>query len=120
MPISKNFEFYDLFNYQIMKLKESGILHYIRQSYGDGGMNRKCESTKRQKGTPIDLYNFITPVLVLFVSFIASFTILIAEVCFNYLKKQKKQNSIDGQITGRTNSPEEHYMSQISVQSVSS
>ena len=120
MPIRKNFEFYDLFNYQIMKIKESGILHYIRQSYGDGGMNRKCESTKRQKGTPIDLYTFITPVLVLFVSFIASFIILIAEICLNYVNKQKQQNNINSPYTGRPISPEEHDISQLSVQSVSS
>ena len=49
MPISKNFELYDLFNYQIMKIKESGILHFIRQSYGDGGMTRKCESTNDKR-----------------------------------------------------------------------
>ena len=61
----------------------------------DGSMNRQCESTKRQKGTPIDLYTFITPVLVLLGSFIASFIILIAEVCLNYVKKQNQQNSIE-------------------------
>ena len=101
-----------------MKIKESGILHYIRQSYGDGSINRKCESTKRQKGTPIDLYTFITPILVLLGSFIASFAILIAEVCLKYVMKQKQQNSIDG--CHRRSSAEEHDMSQVSVQSVSS
>ena len=103
-----------------MKIKESGILHYIRQSYGDGSMTRQCESTKRQKGTPIDLYTFITPVLVLFVSFIASFIILIAEICLNYVNKQKQQNNINSPYTGRPISPDEHDISQLSVHSVSS
>ena len=101
-----------------MKIKESGILHYIRQSYGDGGMNHKCEFTGRQKGTPIDLFTCITPVLVPFVSFIASFIILIAEACLNYVKKKKQHTTIDGPYSG--SSAEEHDMSQVSVQSVSS
>ena len=54
MPISKNFEFYDLFNYQIMKIKESGILNFIKQSYEDkyGGIHRKCEFSAPEKTTP--------------------------------------------------------------------
>ena len=73
---------------------------------------------KWQKGTPIDLFTCITPVLVLFGSFIASFIILIAELSLKYVKKPKQQNIIDG--CHRRSSAEEHDMSQVSVQSVSS
>jgi len=66
MPISKNFEFLNLFNYQIMKIKESGILNYIEKSYYSkfGGIKRLCESSVRQKGTPIDIYTVISAVMI--------------------------------------------------------
>ena len=65
MPISTSFEFYDTFNYKIMKMKESGILPFIIKAYETkyGGISRTCESSCRQKGSPIDLYTIITPVL---------------------------------------------------------
>ena len=53
MPMSKDFEFYNLFNYQIMKVKESGVFAHIIKNYEDvyGSIKRSCENRRRGKGT---------------------------------------------------------------------
>jgi hypothetical protein len=92
MPISTSLEFYDTFNYQIMKIKESGILHYIVKTYEttDGGISRNCENTRRQKGSPIDMYTIISPVILFIGGICASVLLLIIENCWKFGKK--KQN----------------------------
>ena len=93
MPISYKFEFYDTFNYQIMKIKESGLLPFIVKAYENkyGGISRTCENPKREKGSAIDFYTIITPIIIYIGGIIISLFLIILEICWTFWKRKKKE-----------------------------
>ena len=121
MPISKTFEFYDVFNYQIMKLKESGIMTYIEHVYQDkyGGINRPCEFSVRQKGSPIDLYTVISAIAVFITGLVSSVMMVVMEMLFWWFKTKQDRERAREQYTDTTTNNSNSRTSQISVQSVS-
>ena len=104
MPINKDFEFYELFNYQILKIKESGILDYIQKVYQTkyGGIIRQCENSKRQKGSPIDPYTVIAPIIVFLGGLSVCFLILMVENCWSFSKKRKEEENSEELFSTRT------------------
>ena len=89
MPMSKTFEFYDLFNYQILKIKESGVLNHIITVYQEkyGGLNRPCDSFVRAKGSPIDLHTLASLVVVLLSGIGGSVLVLLLEILWHNRRK---------------------------------
>ena len=117
MPFSKTFEFYDVFNYQIMRLKESGILKYIEHVYHEkyGGIHRACEFSVQEKGSPIDLYTVVSAVAVFLAGLVMSVMVLVLEMLVGwYMAKQDRAREHYAD-----NSNDNSNDSQISVQSVS-
>ena len=96
MPISYDFEFYDTFNYQIMKIKESGVLQFIMKSYENkyGGIKRTCENPKRQKGSPIDMYTIIILVIFFIGGICSSILFLLMENCWKFGKQKKERKDV--------------------------
>ena len=92
MPISYEFEFYDTFNYQLMKIKESGLLPFIVKSYENkyGGISRTCENPKREKGSAIDFYTIISPIIIYIGGLLLSFFLIISEIWWAFWKKKKE------------------------------
>ena len=113
MPINRNFEFYELFNYQILKIKESGNLRFIQHSYEME--SNKCGTSSNQKGSPIDLYTIILAVLVYIGGLGASVLILILENCWKFSRKTKERENIMEQYS---TTAEVRNKSQLSVHSV--
>ena len=113
MPINRNFEFYELFNYQILKIKESGNLRFIQHSYEME--SNKCGTSSNQKGSPIDLYTIILAVLVYIGGLGASVLILILENCWKFSRKTKEREHIMEQYS---TTAEVRNRSQLSVHSV--
>ena len=122
MPISTSFEFYDTFNYQIMKIKESGILHYIVKTYEttDGGISRNCENPRRQKGSPIDMYTIISPVILFIGGICASVLLLIIENCWKFGKKKEEPKAVDVLYSTSSYSTDGNHTSQMSINSICS
>ena len=122
MPISYDFEFYHTFNYQIMKLKESGVLQYIVKTYENkyGGISRNCENLKRQKGSPIDMHTIITPVIFFIGGASISLLFLIIENCWKFGKKAKVQKPADLDYNDSTGNTTDTHISHLSVNSVRS
>ena len=117
MPFSKTFEFYDVFNYQIMRLKESGIMKYIEHVYHEkyGGINRACEFSVQEKGSPIDLYTVVSAVAVFLAGLVMSVMVLLLEMLvWWFMAKQDRAREHYAD-----NSKDNNNDSQISVQSVS-
>ena len=117
MPFSKTFEFYDVFNYQIMRLKESGIMKYIEHVYHEkyGGIHRACEFSVQEKGSPIDLYTVVSAVGVFLAGLVMSVMVLVLEMLVWWFKAKQdraREHYAD-------NSKDNNNDSQISVQSVS-
>ena len=94
MPMSKDFEFYDLINHQILKIKESGLLQHIQLCYERvyGGVDRTCSSDVRKKGTPIDLHTVISAFGIFLTGFLISNIFFLLE---NALKKFKRNVRTD-------------------------
>ena len=122
MPISTSFEFYDTFNYEIMKIKESGILHYIVKTYEttDGGISRNCENPRRQKGSPIDMYTIISPAILFIGGICASVLLLIIENCWKFGNKKEEPKSVDELYSTSSYSTDGNHTSQISINSICS
>ena len=132
MPMSKTFEFYDLFNYQILKIKESGVLNHIITTYQEkyGGINRPCDSFTRGKGSPLDLHTMAFLVVVILSGMGGSVVVFMLEVLWynrrkyrgteqeekkyieacNREQEQEEQNIIENTVMSKT--------SQLSVQSM--
>ena len=119
MPISKTFEFYETFNYQIMKIKESGILKYIQHVYEDkyGGIHRTCESSAQEKGSPIDLHTVISAVAIFISGLGASILLLPVEMCWRFYKARLEREEPYSTDTESTTG--EIRISRMSVESVS-
>ena len=93
MPMSKRFEFYEVFNFSILKLKESGVLQYIDKTYQEkyGGVHRACDSPTNAKGTAIPLHTVVSAIAAMLAGISASAVLVFAEICchkFNIFQYQ--------------------------------
>ena len=106
MPISYDFEFYDTFNYQIMKIKESGVLQFIMKSYENKyrGIKRTCENPKRQKGSPIDMYTIIILVIFFIGGICSSILFLLIENCWKFVKQKQEGEHVANDCSESANS----------------
>ena len=79
-----------MFNYKLMKLKESGVISFILKSYENkyGGISRNCGTLKRQKGTSIDFHTIIAAALVFLVGLLLSILILFGEILLGLVKNR--------------------------------
>ena len=76
MPMSKTFEFYEVFNFSILKLKESGVLKYIDKTYQEA-----CDSPINAKGTGIPLHTVVSAIAAMLAGISASAVLVFAEIC---------------------------------------
>ena len=92
MPISKTFEFYEIFNYSILKIKESGILQYIDKTYQEkyGGIHRACDSPSVPKGTAISLHTVVSAVAVLLAGICAGILLVLLEMCWGCMQVRQR------------------------------
>ena len=83
MPIKKDFEFYELFNLMILRMRESGLhdytfKHYAKKRYA------QSECSRRDKGDPLNMEAVISAFVVYVAGFCLSFALLFIEI---FLKK---------------------------------
>ena len=52
-----------------------------------GGISRSCDKVRNEKGTPIDGYTIILPVIVFISALVLSFVILIAENLWKFCRQ---------------------------------
>ena len=88
MPVRKDFEFYELLNIMILKMKEGGIQFDIFKKYRDkqGGVP---DCSKRDKGSALGIKSVISAASVQVLGIILSIIILFVEIAWDHMKRVK-------------------------------
>ena len=79
MPVKKNFEFYELFNLNILKLRESGIQFEIFKKYGFKH-NGNIECGTWQKGSAIGMESVISAIIIMLGGIFLPLIIFVVEI----------------------------------------
>ena len=88
MPVRKGFEFYELFNIMILKMKEGGIQFDIFKKYRDkqGGVP---DCSKRDSGSALGMKSVISAAIVQLLGIILSIIILFVEITWKHMTRVK-------------------------------
>ena len=91
MPVRKDFEFYELFNIMILRMRESGIQFDIFKNYRDKqGGSPDCG--RRAKGSSLGIKSVISAVIVQLAGMVLSIIIL----CIEIAVKRRPTNQGEG------------------------